>query len=195
MANENKVNFGLRNVHYALITYTNGVPSWGTPKPWKGGVNVTLTKETSSSDFYADDTKFFHITANNGYTGSIEMARVTEEVLKDLFGYTETTTGKLIVEDANATPVEFALMFEVQGDEQPTRYCLYRCTADRPDINAATKADSVEVQTQTCDLVVMPVIDPTANSPIDGITKYSTGANTPSATYESFFGAVDTTLA
>ena len=158
-------------------------------------MNVTLTKETSSSDFYADDTKFFHITANNGYTGSIEMARVTEEVLKDLFGYTETTTGKLIVEDANATPVEFALMFEVQGDEQPTRYCLYRCTADRPDINAATKADSVEVQTQTCDLVVMPVIDPTANSPIDGITKYSTGANTPSATYESFFDAVDTTLA
>ena len=47
MANENKVNFGLRNVHYALITYTNGVPSWGTPKPWKGGVNVTATRAPS----------------------------------------------------------------------------------------------------------------------------------------------------
>lgn len=195
MPNENKVQFGLRNVHYALITYTDGVPSWGTPKAWKGGVNLTLSKETSSNDFYADDTKFFHITANNGYTGSIEMARVTEDVLNDIFGMTLSSTDKLLVEDANATPKEFALMFEVQGDEQPTRYCLYRCQADRPDISAATKSDSIEVQTQTCDLVVMPVIDPTADSPIDGITKYSTTANTPSATYNAFFGAVDTTLA
>ena len=32
MAEQNKVHFGLKNVHYALITYTSGVPSWGTPK-------------------------------------------------------------------------------------------------------------------------------------------------------------------
>lgn len=195
MPNENKVNFGLRNVHYAVITYTNGVPSWGTPKAWKGGVTLSLTKETSSSDFYADDTKYFHITANNGYTGSIEMARVTDEVLQDLFGFTLSSTGKMIIENAEAAPVEFALMFEVQGDQKPRRVCLYRCTADRPDINAATKGDSVEVQPQSCDLVVMPVIDPTANSPIDGVTKYSTTANTPTATFEDFFNAVDTTLA
>lgn len=195
MANDNKVNFGLRNIHYALITYTNGVPSWGTPKAWKGAVNLTLAKETSSSDFYADDTKYFHISANNGYTGSIEMALVLDDVLQDLFGFTLSSTGKMIVEDATKKPAEFALMFEVQGDEGPKRVCFYRCTADRPDVNAATKADSVEVQTQTCDLVVMPVIDPTANSPIDGITKYATTANTPTATFNDFFNAVDTTLA
>lgn len=195
MATANKVHFGLKNVHYALITYTAGVPSWDTPVAVPGAVNVNLTKETSESDFYADDVKYFHVASNNGFSGTLEMADFPVQMRKDLFGQSVTATGKMLLEAASDTPAEFALMFEINGDQAPERYCFYRCMATTPDVNGATKADSVEVQTQSCNLTVMPVIDPTASSPIDGKVSYKTTADTPSATYSAFFSAVDETLA
>ena len=195
MATANKVHFGLKNVHYALITYTSGVPSWGTVKPVPGAVNVTLSKESSETDFYADDVKYYHVASNNGYTGTLEMADFPVEMRKDLWNYDVTTTGKLLVEDVDANAAEFALLFEIDGDQSPERYCFYRCQASRPDVSGATKADSVEVQTQSCDLTIMPVIDPTNPSVIDGKVYYRTTADTPSGTYTSFFSTVNTTLA
>lgn len=195
MATANKVHFGLKNVHYALITYTSGVPSWGTPKAIPGAVNLTLSKETGTTDFYADDVKYYHLAANNGYTGSLEMADFSAAIRKDLWNQTISSTGKLLIEDIDAQPAEFALMFEIDGDQSPDRYCFYRCVADRPEVAGSTKADSVEVKTQSCDLTVMPVIDPTAASVINGKVYYRTTEDTPSGTYTSFFNSVSTTLA
>lgn len=194
MPDANKVHFGLKNVHYALITYTAGVPSWGTPKAIKGAVNLNLAKEGSDTDFYADDVKYFHIAGNNGYTGTLEMADFPAEMREDLWNQTITSTGKMLVEDVNAQPAEFALMFETDGDISPDRFCFYRCVASRPDVTGATKAESTEVQTQSCDITVMPVIDPTASSPINGKVYYRTTADTPTATFAAFYSAVDDSL-
>ena len=192
---ENKVHFGLTNVHYALITYSSGVPSWGTPKAVPGAVSLTLSKESGVTDFYADDVKYYHLAANNGYTGSLEMASFPEEMRKDIWGNTVSSTDKFLIEDAEADANEFALMFEIDGDDSAERYCIYRVSADRPDVAGSTKAESVEVQTQTCDLTAMPVIDPTAASPINGKVYYRTTANTPSGSYSAFYSSVSTTLA
>lgn len=194
MADANKVHFGLRNVHYSIITYTDGVPAWGTPVAVPGAVSLTLSQDGSTTDFYADDVKYYHVATNNGYTGSLEMADFPVQMRQDLWGYDLTSTGKMLVENADANVKEFALMFEIDGDQDAERYCIYRVQAERPDVAGATKADSVEVQTQTCELVAMPVIDPTASSPINGMVYYRTTKDTPSATYTGFFGAVDTTL-
>lgn len=194
MANANKVHFGLKNVHYALITYTDGVPSWGTPKHVPGAVNVTLSKEGSDTDFYADDIKYFHLAGNSGYTGSLEMADFPVEMRQDLWGNELSNTGKMLIESVDDKAAEFALMFEVDGDQAPTRYCMFRCTAARPDLTGATKTESVEVQTVSCELAIMPVLDATANSAINGRVKYSTTAETPSAAYEAFYDAVLTTF-
>lgn len=195
MADANKVHFGLKNVHYALITYTSGVPSWGTPKKVPGAVNVSLTKESAETNFYADDVLYYYVTGNNGFSGSLEMADFPAQMRQDLWNMELSTTGKLLIEDIDAQPAEFALMFEIDGNKAPDRYCLFRCIASRPDITGATKSDSVEVQTQSCDLKVLPVIDPTSASKIDGKTYYRTTADTPSGTYASFYSSVSTTLA
>lgn len=196
MATANKVHFGLKNVHYALITYsTTGVPSWGTPKTIPGAVNLTLSKETGSTDFYADDVKYYHLASNNGYTGTLEVADFSAAIRKDLWNQTISSTGKLLIEDVDAQPAEFALMFEIDGDQSPDRYCFYRCVADRPEVAGSTKADSVEVKTQSADLTIMPVLDPTAASVINGKVYYRTTEDTPTATYTSFFSTVSTTLA
>ena len=194
MATANKVHFGLKNVHYAVISYTGGVPSWGTPVAVPGAVSLTLSKEGSDTDFYADDVKYFHLAGNNGYTGSLEMASFPVAMREALWGMTVTSTGKMLVEDASAQPAEFALMFEIGGDQAPVRYCIYRCVASRPDVASTTKGESTDVQTQSCDLTAMPVLDTTTDSPINGMVYYKTTADTPTATYNAFFSAVDDSL-
>ena len=194
MANANKVHFGLKNVHYALITYSSaGVPSWGTPKHIPGAVSMSLAKEGNETNFYADDIKYFLTSVNNGYTGSLEMADFPAEVRKDLWNQTITSTSKMLVEDVDAQPAEFALMFEIDGDQAPDRYCFFRCLASRPDLASATKNESTEVQTQSCDLTVMPVVY--NGNALNGKVSYCTTADTPAATYTSFYSSVLTTLA
>lgn len=194
MPTANKVHFGLKNVHYAVITYTSGVPSWATPVAVPGAVSLDLSRESGATDFYADDVKYYHIASNNGFSGSLEMADFPDQMREDLWGQTLTSTGKLLVEDASSQPAEFALMFEIDGDQTPERYCFFRCTATPPGVSGATKAESTEVQTQSCDITVMPVLDPTDLSAIDGKVYYRTTAATPTATYDGFYSAVQTAL-
>lgn len=194
MPEANKVHFGLKNVHYAIITYTAGVPSWGTPVAVPGAVSLTVSKNSAATDFYADNIKYYRAMANNGYTGSLEMAVFPAKMRQDIWNYGVTTTGKMLTEKAGEQYNEFALLFEIDGDKAPNRYCLYRCIADRPDINGSTTGEGVEVQTQNADLTVLPVSDPTENSAINNMVQYSTTEDTPSAKYTSFFGAVDTAL-
>lgn len=196
MATANKVHFGLKNVHYAVITYsTAGVPSWGTVKAVPGAVSLSIQREGSDTNFYADDVLYYHVAGNNGYTGTLEMADFPVTMRQDLWKNGLTTTGKLLTEDVDAQPAEFALMFEIDGDQEEDCYCFYRCSASRPDIASQTKADSTEVQTQSCDLTIMPVVDPTSPSVINGKVYYRTTADTPSGTKTTFYSTVNTTLA
>lgn len=193
MATANKVHFGLKEVHYATITYSSsGVPSWGTVKAVPGAVNLTLSKNSSDTDFYADDIKYYHIATNNGYTGTLEMADFPVQMRQDLWNQTVSTTSKMLIEDVDAQQVEFALLFEIDGDQSPERYCFYRCVASRPDVASSTKAESTEVQTQSCDITVMPVIY--SGNAANGRVYYRTTADTPSATYNSFYSSVMTTI-
>lgn len=193
MATANKVHFGLKEVHYATITYSSsGVPTWGTVKAVPGAVNLTLSKNSSDTDFYADDIKYYHIATNNGYTGTLEMADFPVQMRQDLWNQTVSTTSKMLIEDVDAQQVEFALLFEIDGDQSPERYCFYRCVASRPDVASSTKAESTEVQTQSCDITVMPVIY--SGNAANGRVYYRTTADTPSQTYNSFYSSVLTTI-
>ena len=73
MAN-NKVIYGLKNVHVAFRTDTSGTPTWGDPIHIPGAVNFAPSPEGESSTFYADDGPYFKVNTNNGYTADLEMA-------------------------------------------------------------------------------------------------------------------------
>ena len=51
----NKVKYGLKNVHYSVITLVNNVPSYGTPVHIPGAVNLTLSPVGEKVRFAADD--------------------------------------------------------------------------------------------------------------------------------------------
>lgn len=154
----NKVKFGLSNVHIAPITAasSSGI-TYGTPFALKGAVNLTLDPEGESADFYGDNTKYFNSFANQGYSGSLEIALISDEFRKQVLGETQDTNGAL-VESTNDTIKDFALGFQIDGDKSNRRYWLYNVSAQRPSTNSQTVEASKEPVTDTLNITATPRI-------------------------------------
>ena len=62
-----KVEYGLKNIHYAILTQTeDGTVSYGTPKRFPYAVNLGLSADGETTEFYADDTVCYSTNQNNG---------------------------------------------------------------------------------------------------------------------------------
>lgn len=184
---DNKVKFGIKNVHVALLTETvdetTGATtySYGTPQPWPGAVSLSLSAQGGTNPFYADDRKYYVTYSNTGYEGDLETAIVPEWVLLNIFGDTKDAKG-VISENADAQPGRFALLFEVDGDVKARRVVLYDCTLTRPQTGSTTKTDTTEVQTESCTITAVPRAD--------GSLKASTTADGDATTYSGWYSAV-----
>lgn len=195
MAN-NKVKFGLKNVHYALVTetvVTTGadagkiVSSYGELKALAGAVSMSLSSSASKSVFRADNEDYYVSYGEGGYDGSLEVARVNENFLKDVLGYVEDND-KILVESSAAfkTVNYFALVFEFDGDQKETKHCLYKCSASRPDIASQTTGEggTTEPQTETLNITAVPRID------ADKYIHLQTQDTTTTAVIEAWYSAV-----
>ena len=189
----NKVRFGLKNVYYAVLTESdNAAPSYGTPKRLLGAVNLDLAQNGGSNSFYADNIEFFRTEYDNGYTGSLELARLSDEALKDIWGFGYDSTNKLIYENAYSEPKPFALLFQVEGDKNEDLYVLYKVYASRPNIGSATiNENGKEPQTQTVDISALPVPDPTGGV-LNGKVYLRTDDATSTSIKSGWFSAVFT---
>jgi phi13 family phage major tail protein len=155
----NKVKYGLKNVHYAVVTESpSGVVTYGTPKHIPGAVNLTLDAAGEPVEFYADDGIYFEERTNEGYTGSLEMALIPDEFRVDVLGDEIDANGALI-ENKNAKPKKFALMFEFDGDAKKTRHVVYYVLASRPSVSGATKTNIKAPQTETLNITARPAPD------------------------------------
>ena len=139
------VRFGLSNAHYA--TYTDS--AYGTPKPISGAVQLTTTPEGDSSTFYADNRSYYVVETNNGYSGTLEVAAVNDEFLKDVLGYKNDATSGLTYEDTDAQPTSVALLFEVDGNVEKQRGIFYNVTFSRLEGENNTRAESTDPDTVT----------------------------------------------
>lgn len=154
---QNKVTFGLEKVHIAFFDdQATGQPAWEAPIPIPGAVRWTPTAVGQESTFYADNTAYFVITANNGYTGELEMALVPDPVQARMLGW-EIDDNGMLVEIADAIPKKFALMGQVQGDKRNRRFIYYDCQATRPAKERTTKGESIEVKTDVFNLNISPI--------------------------------------
>ena len=183
-----KVKFGLCNVHIAKITYGedgdgNPTISYGTPFALPGAVNLTLDPEGEQSDFYADNTKYFSAGTNTGYSGSLEIAKLTEKFRTDILGETTDTNGAL-VENKGDTMSDFALGFEVDGDDKNTRYWFYAVSPSRAGAGSQTIETTKDPVTETFNI--------SANARItDGAVRiFMEETSTNSTAYNGFFTSV-----
>lgn len=175
---ENKVQFNLKNAHYALKTSTG----YATPVAVPGSVSINLSAVGEITPFYADGVVFYNASANNGYEGDWEVARFPDEMLKDIWGYTLGTTSKVLTENANVETKEFALLFQIDGDADSELYVLYNCTAGRPDIASETNNEAKTPHTRTSAIKAVPGSD--------GHVFARTTYETPTATKTGWFNNV-----
>lgn len=179
----NKVKYNLKNVHAAKLTKTeDGKYTYAAPQLIPGAVSISLDAEGDSSPFYADGIVYFRSTANNGYSGDLEIALIPEWFRTDILKETLDKNGVLI-ESSKVTEMEkFALLFEFDGDVRCIRHVLYNCTASRPSIESETKEDTIEPGTEKLSL--------TADPREDGLVKSRTGDSTSETTYNDWYKQV-----
>jgi phi13 family phage major tail protein len=177
----NKIKFGLKNVHYSVITDTGTAVTYGTPVPIRGSVSISISPNGELSEFHADDIVYWSAEINNGYDGDLEIADIPESFATDVIG--DTVKNGVQYESSEQRGKKFALTFEINGDEHARRYVLYYCTATRPTIASNTKSSTVEPVTSSLTFQARP-------HPYLYVIK----ANTTKDVAENVFNAWNTTI-
>ena len=179
----NKVKYGLKNAHYALLTINeDGSVSFGTPVPIPGSVSLTMDAQGETSTFYADNMAYYVTATNGGYSGSFEVALIPDSFRTSVLGETLDAEAQVLVENVNNQTTPFALMFEFQGDQKAIRHILYNCTCTRPSVSGSTTTNTTEPTTETMTLTASPLPN--------GVTKARTTMTTPDIQYAAWYDAV-----
>lgn len=185
MAEQNKVRYGLSNVHVGSLTFgEDALPVFGSPKKYPGAVSMTIDPEGETSPFYADDTTYYTTSTNNGYTGDLTMAYLYDWFELEYLNNKKSKEG-LIVEDADAEPNNMYLMFMFKGDKSGTKHILYNVLPSRPSVEGTTKEGSTTPNTVTIPITVMPLETDFAN-----IVKAKCTVDTDG--YDTFFNVAPT---
>ena len=182
----NKVQFGLCEVHFAPITSigSDGTITYGTVYSIPGAVSLSMDASGDQADFAADNNaRYFTDYANNGYTGTLEMAKLTNDFRTKVLGQIIDNNGA-ILESGEDKLTGFALGFQIDGDESNTRFWLYNVMASRPTLASSTTDTSRTPQTTTLNLTVM-------RRPKDQRTKIEmTKTDDNTTAYNGFFSTV-----
>lgn len=183
VASENKVTFGLKNTHYAVITDDGNKITYGTPAALPGATELTLDASGDAVEFSADDTKYYSADNNQGYTGKLTIAKLTEAFEKEVLGIDDSKG--VSTENANAKMKRIALMFEFDGDQKAVRHLLFNVSLSRPGDGSKTKEDKVDVNTQELEFTAAP-------DPYSGDVKTKTNSTTTEEVYNAWYDAVFT---
>lgn len=179
----NKIKYGLKNVYYAVATEgEGGVLTYATPVRIPGAVNLSMEAQGDTTPFYADNILYWQGIANNGYSGTLEIATVPDSFRTDVLGDAEDNN-QVQYEMASAKGKEFALLFQFEGDANAVRHCFYRCTASRAAVNGQTSEASITPQTETLNITAMPRIN-------DELVKSRCDETTAATQYAAWFNAV-----
>ena len=196
MAEKSKVMYGLSNVHYAMLTETTDpetgaiVSSYGDVKPWPGAVNLTLDPSGNPVIFSADNMAYYTLINNQGYEGSAEFALLPDSIRTDILGNTVDENG-FIVETDHDQVKYFALMFEINTDQNPNRYVFYKVSlSQRPSVASETVdvTSDLSVKTESVNFKASPMASETV---INGVrchlVKAFTSQTVDATAYNNFY--------
>ncbi|HEM2575420.1 phage tail protein [Streptococcus suis] len=182
---ENKVTYGLKNVHVAPITNIStetGVLTYGDIFRFPGAMEITLEPKGESGSVDADDIAYHFMNANEGYEGKWKVAHIIEQFATKILGEIKDTETGVLTEKGDAEPIPFALMFEFSGDKNKTRHVLYYCSASRPATGSKTKSGT-SVNERELTFNASP-------RPLDSVIKRSVTSADKKEVYDNWFKKV-----
>lgn len=149
MANKNKVEFGLSNVHFGTYDYdiSTDTVTLGEPLRVPGGVSLSLEAEAEDYKFFADDVVYYSSFTDNGETGELTMALFPDEFKVQFLPYVKLADGGLAkVKGQQAKNVY--IIFEGKGDKNKRRHILYNVSLGAITREFKTVEETPEVETE-----------------------------------------------
>lgn len=154
-----------------------------------GLMSMDMQAQGDIEKLRADGIDYIVWTSNNGYTGTLNFVKVSDQFKQDNLAETVDETTGIQYEDADAMPTPFALMGEFKGDKEGIRFIFYNVTATRPNVAGDNKENQKQPDTESLAVTASPlpvVIGGEEKSIVrGGITK---SAN--AATYAAWFTKV-----
>ena len=185
-AKENKVVYGLKNVHYSKMTIDQtGKVGYATPTAIKGAVEISLESKAELIEFEADNEVYYSAPGTSAYEGALTLAKVPDGFLVDILGEVLDATDGVQTEVDGAKTSNFALLFQFEGDVNGTRHLFYNCSASRPSVASKTGKEI-----GTTELAFTASAKPAESANDKAIVKAKTTGSTTTAIYNSWFDAV-----
>lgn len=181
---QNKVTFGLQDVHWAEVTAESatGALTYGKVERLRGAAELTLEPVGDKGTYKADNINFYTSESNDGYEGTLKLALLSQEFLTRVLGEQLDTKTNTITEVADSTKKNFALMFRFEGDKKETLHVLYYCFASRPSLGSKTKSGS--------DINEVELTFTASPRPLDKVVRRRTTETTSDAIRQNWFKQV-----
>lgn len=148
---------GCNSLHIAEVTSdTASATAWGTPEPVPSLVSIEISDNSENVTFYSDDVAEQVIPSFGGKEVTITLGYLSNELEAKITG--ATYESGVLVQNANSTPKEFALLFRAPLSKGGFQYvCLYKGVLSKNESNYQTKEEGIEGQTVTLNGVFMPL--------------------------------------
>ena len=186
MATENKVVYGLKNVHYSKMSIDEtGKVVYAKPTAVKGAVEISLESKAELVSFEADNEVYYSAPGTSSYEGTLTLAKVPDGFLIDILGEVLDATDGVQTEVDGAKTSNFALLFQFEGDVNGTRHLFYNCSASRPSVASKTGKEI-----GTTELAFTASAKPAESANDKSIVKAKTTGSTTTAVYNAWFDAV-----
>ena len=183
---ENKVVYGLKNVHYSKMTINEtGKVVYAKPVAIKGAVEISLESKAELVSFEADNEVYYSAPGTSSYEGTLTLAKVPDAFLVDILGEVLDATDGVQTEVDGAKTSNFALLFQFEGDVNGVRHLFYNCSASRPSVASKTGKEI-----NTTELAFKASAKPSESVNDKAIVKAKTTGNTTTAIYNNWFNSV-----
>ena len=156
---KNKYHYDVKHCHYCKGTKKEdgSIAFDKEVKLLPGLMSIDLGAEGDTGKIRADGIDYIVIVSNNGYSGSGNFVKVSEEFRQDCLGEKIDEATGIQYEDSDAEPSPFALMGEFKGDQEGIRWIFYNCVASRPKHAGDNKDNQKEPDTEELSITASPL--------------------------------------